>query len=65
VLDVADDVFDEGVDDLSLPHAVTATPTSRVLATNADAIVDIFSKIGSFALWSHSAAYRNIAGTMN
>ena len=65
VLDAADDVVDEGVDDLSLPHPVTATPTTRVLATKAGAIVDTFSKIGSFAVWSQLAATRNIAGMPN
>jgi len=46
---------------LSLPHPVTATPTTRALATKAGATVDTFSKIGSFAVRSQLATLRNIA----
>jgi len=65
VLDAADDEVDDGLDGLSLPQPVTAAPTSRVPATKAGAIIDTFSKIGSFAVRSQLAAYRNIAGMLN
>jgi hypothetical protein len=47
-VDVDDDVDEDGLDDLLLPHPVTATPTTRVVAAKPAAIVDTCITIGSW-----------------
>jgi hypothetical protein len=47
-VDVDDFVDDDGPADLSLPHPVTAAPTTNVVAARAAAATDTFFTIDSF-----------------
>jgi hypothetical protein len=61
-VDVDDDVDEDGLDDLLLPHPVTATPTTRVAAAKPAAIVDTRITIGSPGVRSEFASVsRNIS----
>jgi hypothetical protein len=55
-VDVDDDVVDDGLDDLLLPHPVTATPTTRMLAPKPAAIIGTCVNMGSFGVWSQLPA---------
>jgi hypothetical protein len=62
-VDVADDVVDGGLADLSLPHPVTATPTIRMLAAKPAAIIDTFVKMAPLGgVVTITGVLRNIAG---
>jgi hypothetical protein len=61
-VDVDDDVDEDGLDDLLLPHPVTATPTARVVAAKPAAIADACTTIGSSGVRSQFASVpRNIS----